>query len=311
MELGDNDPPRRLPPDSGDENKLECPYLGLRDDPHLRYSYPEALNCCHRVSRPQHVAMDHQRAVCLAGAYQACPVYSTDWKGPLPKEYRGIEHRAKRSLGMSLVIGGLVLLLAGVFIYSQWPAGPARPAGNATSGPASLVELTRSTTPVPLFSTTPTITFTPTLPSPTRSPTLQITPTIINPTSTIFNSSTPGPLEKTPFGPNGRYLVHVVKDGEFMEAIAKLYATSPVVLKAINGLKPDAGFWPGTPVVVAVGEADPNNVFAMQAVWIAQPIRLDVLAQKYATSADELRTFNGLGPGDTVPSGRWIIARKK
>jgi len=95
-----------------------------------------------------------------------------------------------------------------------------------------------------------------------------------------------------------------------MEAIAKQYNTSPSVLKALNGLKPEAGFYAGYMAVVAVGESDANAVFAMQAVLLDQPLRLDVLAQKYNTTIDELRTFNGLGAGDTVPAGRWIVARK-
>ena len=96
-----------------------------------------------------------------------------------------------------------------------------------------------------------------------------------------------------------------------MDEIAKLYHTSVAVVKAINGLKPETGFWPGLPAVVAVSEVNPGNVFAMQAVWLAQPTRLDVLAAKYATSEDELRSFNNSGPGDTVPGGCRIIARKK
>ena len=78
-------------------------------------------------------------------------------------------------------------------------------------------------------------------------------------------------------------MVHKVKEGEMMEIIAKLYNTSPAVLKAINGLRPEAGFWAGNVVVIAVGEADPINVFPMQAVFLDKPAQLDVLAQKYAT----------------------------
>jgi hypothetical protein len=36
-----------------------------------------------------------------------------------------------------------------------------------------------------------------------------------------------------------------------------------------------------------------------------------VLMAKYVTSEGEMRSFNGLGPGDTAPGGRWIVARKK
>jgi LysM repeat protein len=315
MNWGESNPPR--PPDRADENKQVCPYLGLRDDPQLRYSFPETLNCCHRVRRPQRVALDHQGEVCLAGTYQtACPVYSTDWKGPLPKELRGLEHQARSSWATAgLVISGLalVIIMAVVFVYFKWPAGLARFAGNdqttPTEGPVSLSESTRSVTPVSLFSATPAATLTQVLPSPTISPAPQGTAT---PSQTAtLGTPTPGPLENTPFGPNGRYVVHKVKDGEMMETIATLYHTSPTVLKAINGLKPEAGFWPGQMAVLAIGETDPNNVFPMQAVWLAQPMRVDVLAAKYATSVDELRSFNGLGPGDTVPGGRWIVARKQ
>jgi LysM repeat protein len=211
-------------------------------------------------------------------------------------------------------MGGLalVIILAVAFIYFKSPAGQARFAGDdqttPTQAPVSLIELTRSATPALLLSATPAATLTPAQPSPTLSPIPQNTPT---PQPTILTSPTSGPLESTPFGPNGRYVVHKVKDGEMMQTIANLYHTSPAVLKALNGLILQAGFWPGQMVVVAIGEADPNNVFPMQAVWLAQPMRLDVLAAKYATSEDELRSFNGLGPGDMAPGGRWIVARKQ
>jgi LysM repeat protein len=217
---------------------------------------------------------------------------------------------------VGLVIGGLalVIIMAVVFVYFKWPAGLAWFAGEdqvtPTQAPVSLSESTRSATPALLFSATPAATLTPALPSPTISltPHPQGSPT---PSQTAtLGTPTPGPLENTPFGPNGRYVVHKVKDGEMMETIATLYHTSPAVLKALNGLK-TAGFWPGQMAVVAIGETDPNNVFPMQAVWLAQPMRVDVLAAKYATSVDELRSFNGLGPGDTVPGGRWIVARKQ
>jgi hypothetical protein len=96
-----------------------------------------------------------------------------------------------------------------------------------------------------------------------------------------------------------------------METIAARYSTNVDVLRVVNQSIHWPLLWAGSPAVIVVGETDPRNVFAMQAVWLAQPMQLDVLAAKYGTSEDELRTFNGLGPGDTAPGGRWIVARKQ
>jgi hypothetical protein len=307
MDLEEDSQPGPVTRSPGEGDRV-CPYLGIYKDLEVRYSFPETLNCCHKVNRPQRVDLDHQREVCLAGpsAYQACPVFSARWKGPLPRALRGIQH-TRRTRSYGLLIGGLALLaLAAGFVFVLRPAWLT---GDATPVPLAVAELTRSATPLPAASDTPEIEFTPTLPEPTLTATPEVTFTATQ-TATL-GTPTPGPLENTPFGLKDRFVVHVVKEGELMEAIAKTYSTSPIVLKVLNGLKPEAGFWPGVPVVVAVGEADPNNVFAMQAVWLAQPVMVDVLAAKYTTPADELRSLNGLGPADTVPGGRWIVARKK
>jgi hypothetical protein len=297
---------------SDDPKNLVCPYLGVVNDPQTRYSFPETLNCCHRVSHPQRVALDHQGEVCLSGSYSTCPVYAAaEWKGPLPKELKGIQHKASQTNTMvSMAVGGLVVVVIAAVLFFSHP-GAGSQSGDATPASAFVNDLTRSATPAGLSSATPTEELTPTEPAIIASPTAWFTPIIVTPTPTIILSPTTGPLANTPFGPNGRYLVYKVNDGDMMENMAKLFHTSPLVLKALNGLKPDAGFWPGMMAVVAVGEADPNAVFPMQAVWLDQPMRLDVLAQKYKTSEDDLRAFNGLGPGDTVPGGRWIVAKKQ
>jgi hypothetical protein len=164
------------------ENKRMCPYLGLKEDPSTALGYPTIMNFCNRASPPQPPTTVHQRAFCLAEAHQACRVFLSQQRGPLPKEIRA--HGASPVWYVKpwkgILAAALVLLLA--FIIWQVSAGDfiskylskASPTSTITS---TAMEITRTRTPSPTES--PSRTKTPTQPGTatlTPTPTLSATP---------------------------------------------------------------------------------------------------------------------------------------
>lgn len=66
---------------------VRCPYLGLRDDPTVAYSFPvmegdhddeagPSPHRCYRVDPPAPIGREHQYHFCLKAQYRACSVYS-------------------------------------------------------------------------------------------------------------------------------------------------------------------------------------------------------------------------------------------
>lgn len=66
-----------------------CPYLGLQDDPHTHFAWPQPGHFCYHAEPPHSVDIQHQQTHCLKRAHSKCAVYSDEWQGPLPHELRG------------------------------------------------------------------------------------------------------------------------------------------------------------------------------------------------------------------------------
>ena len=297
---------------SADSTSSTCPFLGFLDDPEVHYSYPEAGNYCHRVKPPQTLNHQQQSEMCLAGKYRDCPVFSTGWNGPLPKELAGQPIYDGRQASFSkgwlfLIVGVVMLAIIGFSANYFWPAKPVTTlpaASQLTSLPAFVPSQTPQMEPtfaviLPLRpASLPTQTSLP----PTQTPLPASSPTLALPT--------PGPLQETPFGSGGRYLVHVVQPGEVMETIAARYHTSVAVLLAVNRSNHWPLLWGGWPAVIVVGETDPSNIIPLQAIWLDQRTPLADLALEFAASPAELRALNTLGTDDWVEGQRWIIIPK-
>ena len=66
-----------------------CPFLGLQDDPHTHFGWPQANHFCYRAEPPHSVIEQYQQSHCLNRGHTNCPIHAKTWKGPLPKELRG------------------------------------------------------------------------------------------------------------------------------------------------------------------------------------------------------------------------------
>ena len=68
-----------------------CPYIGLKNDPSVFFSYPSTGNQCYHCQPPAVPLQAHQEAYCLGASHADCPVYQQAGKKPLPPEFRAGE----------------------------------------------------------------------------------------------------------------------------------------------------------------------------------------------------------------------------
>lgn len=113
---------------------------------------------------------------------------------------------------------------------------------------------------------------------------------------------------ETYFGPENRYLLHVVQPGESLPLLAQYYQTSEEVLLASNVTTPGVTtLWAGRILVILPGQTDPQGVVKFEVIYLQEPAQLDNIAALYEVLDEEIRYYNALGPGNWVPSDRWLI----
>lgn len=271
-----------------------CPYLGLKDDPSTYSAYPSLRNRCHRTRPPQGVNLSYQRSHCSTSGYESCPVFEESWKGRLPAEIRGKPASSKApQWRLALILVGVVLLgtvgameLGWLPYQIQWTS-PA-----ATISFAVVPPPTETAVPSPILSPSQT--------PPPKTPTEEVTLT-----PSPFPS--PGPALETPFGPDGRYLIHLVIEGESFSYLENFYNTSEAVIKATNMLILGTSLWPGTNLVILPGVSDPDDLPKFKVSYLDRPTELSVISLECGVSSELLREYNSLGEGDVIQPGRWLI----
>lgn len=255
-------------------------------DEQTHFSVPDEQHACHRVKPAQLVNLTYQGRYCLAATHRECSGYAAGWKRGLAKEAR---HRHSHRLGglRPLVRWMVVFLAVAAMGLLALQARAMVPAPVAT-----LVMMTQTASVTPA-ATRPIATL---RPSDTPMPVVTITPT-------------PGPLTGTPFGPENRWLVHVVQEGESLDFIAQQYGTTAEVINAVNAPF-EGGLWPQTPLVICVNCASAEGLPHLSAVWVKERISLDDLAVLHDTTPEELKEWNGI-IGDWVEGNRWVVMKKK
>lgn len=305
-------------------NKV-CPFIGTRDDRSTYFSYPSPGNHCFRVDPNQSIALSHQENFCLEKNFETCPVNSSSWKGPLPLEIRSASHPNEffTNSRWIIIIFSILFLLFSFIIYVlniqnltpfrtgltntasptlyQSSDTPVRTAVKSSSG-ENQVFTNITETPVGF---TPTAAPTENPPEPSQTGTNSPIPTITNTPTLIF--PTVGPLLETPFGPENRFVIHAVQEGEFLGRIADNYDTSVDLIIAANDFIEGANLWVGTLLVILTGEVDVNDIPKFQIIFVESSTTIDNLAQEYSILKDELIYYNSLGPLEEIPAGRWII----
>lgn len=187
----------------------------------------------------------------------------------------------RRSL---IVVLGVFLLFAALSPY--FPPGAAVSEGGGL--PDASLDLSRSNTASPIASTTTLQSDEPSGPAKTPKP-------------------TKGPVLGTPFGPAQEYVIHRVTRGDSFPLLAERYDTTEEVLRKINSFKPGDILWRGQVIVIAIGQHDPEQTTAMQAIRTQQSTLLSQLADSYLIDPQDLREINELGPSDQIPANRFLI----
>lgn len=276
-----------------------CPYLGLKDDPATYSAYPSLKNHCHRVEAGDAVNLTHQRSYCTTSDYEGCPVFQAEDLKKLPETFRA-KKKAQVWKGWRLTAGGLVVLtlLSAVGMeLGLLPYPMERPRPTSTEPAAVLpapTEISPTETQVP--TRTPAATTTRAVSTPTREASLTPSP-----------FPTPGPALETPFGPDRRYLVHSVKDGESFGFLEERYGTTEAVIRTTNQLIPGVDLWPGTVLVVIPGEIDPADLPSFKVMYVDQPAKVSVLAEQFEVEPARVRRYNSLGEEELIQPGRWLI----
>lgn len=310
--------------DSNFHNKV-CPYLGTRDDGSTYFSYPSHGNHCYRVKPNQSVSLSHQDNTCLSENFNQCQIFSSSWEGPLPlgiqgaSKSKGLIFNNKQTLAFFVVIASILTVSIIYLVFEnilpsmvppQIAASPSLIAPSLTpvitefqsTNSDIMVSPTTSKGPAEIIPSATIIEHTPSpLPSATTTQIPSETPT---PTS-LF--PTAGPALETGFGPDNRYIIHSVQEGEFFGKIAQDYNTSVEVISATNDLIEGANLWVGTLLVILPGIKDPVDIPKFDIVFVEKQSTITEIAEAYSVPKDELIFYNSLGTIDDIPAGRWII----
>jgi hypothetical protein len=301
------------------QRSLNCPYLGIEEDPATWLSYANSANFCYKIKPARPVEPAHQRQFCLTQAYPICKIYTQNSASPLPS-IATIEPRQERNplrfFWISLAILSIITLLVVIsfWLRANWDdlSGNSMAAQTPVSTDANLAasvlpsqipteELLAAIELLPSIATStqsasPTPSLSPTL---AHSPTASFTPTPTQPT--------PGPALNTPFGPQKRFLLHRVATGESLGNLAVIYRTSADVIRAANVLIEGASVWPDTILVIYPGVTDPSQVTRFQVVQLKSPAYPEDLAAEYQVSLEELLEHNLLVAQVLIPVGRWLV----
>jgi hypothetical protein len=105
------------------DNEVNCPYLGLKEDPETRLTFPSLRHYCQNAEPVQSVNLEHQALFCLTANHPNCPVFSNANQNILPEEISITRPGIKRPAltGIVLSIGVLIILV----VFNWWQFGDA------------------------------------------------------------------------------------------------------------------------------------------------------------------------------------------
>jgi hypothetical protein len=220
-----------------------CPYLGVAGDPATHYSYPSAAQRCHAGRQPLDIDQAKQGRDCLTELHVTCSRYhaplavsprrrmlsgepgvSLEAVHPSSSAGSGVaasaprRSQSRRVLWLALSAALLIAAVAGG-LWLGWHAGPP-----LASGPPASAALGGGAIASP--SAAP-----PESPSPSPRATASATPSA-SPSQTPVPTALPTPTASP--SPRVATIVHVVRPGDSLIAIAQRYGVSVAALKAIN-----------------------------------------------------------------------------
>jgi LysM repeat protein len=275
---------------------MTCPFLGTPDDSKTSLEFPSASNYCHHCKPVAPVSPAHQRSHCLAGEYEACPVFLQPPTSPLPRGLRAEFARPARKKALWVIVFLIPVVLAvmalGWFSLTRDVAFSA-PASSPT---ASLLPVSPTMTPSPQPIATLAI-FTPfSLPTPNATHISRVTPSSTRKPHTIDDLI-------------GRYYmfkIHRVQQIEDIEGLARSNSTTVAVVMELN-YKLQTPLWPGQLVLLPLNQRDVSLLPQFEIYRVMEDITTDELASRLNADAAELRYYNGLEPNEEFLMKEWII----
>jgi len=307
-----------------DNLEKSCTYLGMYDDPSTSYAFATNSNFCHRIKPNQTINLAHQTRYCLSPEYPTCPIYQTPNVESNSNQIseHGVSDKRKittpsRFWGLSILIFSILAIMLIIYNFSNKGSTSHKPLStndliSSSSEEMNIITgtITVAASKVTPFASMPRITqsaiFTSTsslFPSPTpiqtTTPSITLSPTLLSPT--------PGPKLGESFGPDDHFILHLVKQGESLSIIAQTYQTTVEVLRTINNVVQGASVWADTVIVVIPGQEDITNLTKFKVIQLEEPTDINQLAIEYKFSIDELKYLNELGDSSIIPAGRWLI----
>lgn len=299
---------------NGKNFEQPCKYLGIFKDPDTCFSFPNQMNCCNKVKKPENIKISHQENFCLSSNPERCAIYKESNPRHLPNNIVGeILVKERLKLPQLLVFSfGLIVFVSILTINLLNLNQNGTLFAFSTKSPIFYYTPTPSELPMPTF-TSVEIDMLAEFPTETDGPIkTEITETD-SPTKTEitgYSTATFGPGITTPFGNEKQYLIHQVRPGESLHYIADLYNTSLEALLGINSLIEGYPIWVNQIIIVSPGTTQ-GPYEKLDAITLKEDTMLQSIADNYSTTIIKLIELNDFGEIYTIPIGRWVIVPHK
>lgn len=287
--------------ENADRREQVCPFLGIGDDPATALSFPSSYNRCFHANPALPVKLEFQRSYCLNINYINCEEYNLKLDIPLPPDLRFKSGSVlSRKIGKGRV--WILLLVVVVIVLIVWQVLSRGLLGLGTTGQSPRVT-------VPVFSTevgfqTPSISTSQAQDTPSPTLIVTVTPTFLiqtfAPTVVL-----PHALE-TPIGVEHKLVIHRVLAGESTMSIASQYWTTVDAIQAVNYHLPSP-LQINWLIIVPINQTDVQGLPAFDGYEVTTDVAVEILAQQFSIDPALLELYNGLGNGEILTSGEWVL----
>jgi len=294
--------------DAEQTTERTCQFLGTPYDSGVTYSFPNRLNLCHRVRKPEPIDLHHQEVYCLTGKHSECIVFQQDSFNHLPGDILGEfaeKQQPHRVRNILFFAGALIIFATIMTVFLMDSLGMDQLNNSSPSYLQNTIEMRPLESPAPT-TTSNQLNLIFLLPSKTPAP-----DKIMTTEPATQNSPTIGPGFSTPFGINPKYLLHQVKSGESMLYIANLYDTTVEVLLSINSLQGAPPIQVDQIIIVQLGATAEDSIEPLFTIELKEETTVQAIAENYAISIETLQKLNDLGDTEWIPAGRWLIIPQK
>jgi len=109
----------------------------------------------------------------------------------------------------------------------------------------------------------------------------------------------------TPIGTDYKFVIHKVLDDENLRHYASRYKTSMEAILTVT-VKPP--LWTGSMAVIPVGFTDVAHLPRFEVYATTETRAIEALAQELQVDPHKLKYYNGMGSGEKLAAGDWLLA---